>query len=123
MGSVSLSIVPPAIKAVARSGIEKSITAQTDSDVDPWFKNASRTLLGSDPGLALHITTGVPERTCYRYAGGERPPTAHIIRSLLQSESGWPWLCALMEGSSPEWWRDLQRARHNAAILSQLDLG
>lgn len=109
MGTVSPLVVPSSIKAVARSGIEKSLTAQTDSDVDPWFKNASRALLGSDPGLSLHLATGVPERTCYRYAGGERPPTAHIVRALLQSDSGWQWLCAIMDGAEPAWWHALQR--------------
>lgn len=112
-----------ATKASAQAGNGISSPAQTGSEPDSqWFARASRQLLGSDPGLNLSLLTGVPERTCYRYASGERPATEYIVAKLLRSEHGWQWLAALMDGSNAQWWSDMQRARRITAQLDAIDL-
>lgn len=96
----------------ARVGSGINSPAQMGSEADfSWFSSPCRALLGSDPGLALHVSIGVPERTAYRYASGERPVPGYIVRELLRSPQGWQWLAAFMDGSDAEWWRDLDRAR------------
>jgi hypothetical protein len=66
-------------------------------------------LLGSDPGLALHILTGISESSGYRYASGARPVPGDIIRLLLRGPQGAQWLAAVMDGSDAPWWREHQR--------------
>src|SRR5690242_10439680 len=84
---------------------------QTDSDDERWFVALVKQLLSKDAGFVLHLQTGFEERTCYRYASGERKPSAYFVRTLLRSEQGWQWLSGIMEGSEPEWWRETKRAR------------
>lgn len=84
------------------------------SEEENWFPQACRTLVPNDAGLTLHYVTGFEERTCYRYAAGDRKPPAYFLRALLRSEHGWQWLAVLMDGAEPQWWRDIQRARIDA---------
>ena len=110
-----------AICASARLGSEKTSTAQMGSEPDnAWFSGPARILLGSDPGLGLHVLTGTPERTSYRYTSGERSVPGYIIRQLLRGPHGEQWLAALMDGCGAEWWLEIQRARRIAAALDQV---
>lgn len=108
-----------AIFPVARSGSEKTSAAQTGSDDHRWFSDPAHVLLGSDPGLALHTLTGMPERTCYRYTSGERGIPGFALRQLLRGPQGAQWLAAIMDGADAEWWREHERARRvGAAALA-----
>lgn len=88
---------------------------------DEWFADICRVLLPKDAGLALHVTTGFEERTCYRYAAGDRKPPAYFLRALLRTDQGWQWLAAIMDGSDAEWWRELQRARKIAEAIATVE--
>jgi hypothetical protein len=77
---------------------------------EQWFPAICRELWPKDAGFALHVITGFEERTCYRYAAGDRKPPAFFLRSLLRSEQGRPWLNAVMDGSTAQWWRDVLTA-------------
>jgi hypothetical protein len=99
---------------------------RTDSDTDAtahsgstWFSLVARALLGKDAGLHLHLLTGFPERTCYRYTARDNPrdPPTYLLRRLLHSEQGWIWFEATMDGCDAEWWRDLQKARRIAKVI------
>lgn len=90
-------------------------TDQTDSDPSQFFARAARGLLGKDAGFALHLATGFEERTCYRYASGERMPPAFLLRELLRSDAGEAWLNATMDGCTAQWWLDSQRERRVGA--------
>jgi hypothetical protein len=94
---------------------------QMVSDDDKWFTDIIGALLPKDAGLALHVTTGFEERTCYRYAAGDRKPPAYFLRALLRSEQGWTWLAAVMDGTDAEWWLELQRARRIAEAISNIE--
>ena len=84
---------------------------QTVSDPEErWFADICDVLLPKDAGLALHTTTDFEERTCYRYAAGDRKPPGYFIRALLRSREGQVWLNAIMDGSDAPWWRELQGA-------------
>ena len=74
-----------AIEAHDRPG---RVTARSAEYVEKWFKNTCRDYLGSDPGLALHVETGVPERSCYRYASGERELPIYMLWKLFQTPNG-----------------------------------
>lgn len=96
-------------------------TAQTGSEDNAWFSEPAQSLLGSDPGLALNVLTGVPDRSCYRYASGERAVTGYIVYRLLRSKHGRQWLNAFMDGCEEEWWLALQdEIRVGAAVRSVL---
>jgi hypothetical protein len=86
-------------------------TPENESDFCGCFKFAARQLLGSDPGLALHVLTGISESSGYRYASGERPAPGYVLWQLLRSDQGWQWLCGLMDGSDAEWFEELKRAK------------
>lgn len=90
-------------------------------DDDRWFTDIVGALLPKDAGLALHVTTGFEERTCYRYAAGDRRPPAYFLRALLRSDQGWTWLAAVMDGTDAEWWLELQRARRIAEAISKIE--
>lgn len=99
-----------------------SVTDQTDSDDgNDWFVSLIRSLLPKDAGFALHIITGFEERTCYRYANGDRKPPGYLLRQLLRSEHGAQFLAALMDGSDAQWWRDLERERRVGAAALAAD--
>lgn len=84
-------------------------SAVDDAD---WFAAATRTLLPNKAGTHLFLTTGCgDERLCQRYAAGHVKPPAYFLRRLQRSEYGWQWLCAVMDGASPQWWRELQQDR------------
>lgn len=82
-----------------------------------WFSDAAQRLYATKPGTALHYLTDFDERCCQRYAAGSVKPPAYFLRALLRSEHGWQWLSAAMDGSTAEWWRDLQRAQRIAEKL------
>lgn len=107
----------------ARAVTVQTVTAtdQMVSDDEGWFPQACRSLVPNDGGLALHVLTGFEERTCYRYAAGDRKPPAYFLRALLRSEHGWQWLAVLMDGSDAQWWTDIQRARLRSAAIDKAD--
>lgn len=78
-------------------------------DSDDWFKRTARDLLGSDPGLALHVLTGISASSGYRYANGHREVPGNIVRLLLRGPQGRQWHAALMEGCDEPWWIEFQR--------------
>jgi hypothetical protein len=96
-------------------------TDQSDSDQSLFFARAAQGLLGKDAGLALHLATGFEERTCYRYASGERMPPAFMLRVLLRSPNGEQWLNAIMDSCDAPWWRAHQRAVRRSAALDQVE--
>lgn len=89
---------------------------QSDSE---FFSSACKQVFGGkDAGLQLHLATGVNERSCYRYAAGEREVPVLVLRSLLHSEQGEPFLAALMHGCTAPWWNEFHRhARIGAAVV------
>jgi hypothetical protein len=95
------------------------LTDQTVSD-DGWFVEIVRTLAPKDAGFVLHVLTGFEERTCYRYAAGDRKPPGYFVRALLRSEQGSTWLAALMDGCEAQWWRDLSRAAANHQKIEEI---
>lgn len=82
-------------------------------DSDNWFSELAIDLLGKDAGFGLHLTTGAPEGSCYKYAAKKEPrhPPANILRLCLRSDGGWQWLCGVMEGSAAPWWIELNAVR------------
>lgn len=123
MRAVSAPAIAPSRNPPVRPDSDGSFTVQSDSDDSCWFKGAARALLGSDPGLALHVLTGCSESSGYRYASGTRDVPEYVVRQLLRSPQGWQWLCALMEGSTEQWWRDVHRARRLAEAISRVEAG
>lgn len=92
---------------------------QSDSES---FGPIARAILGKDAGLHLAHITGFPERSCYRYASGERAPPFEFMLALFHSEHGEPFFRAFMEGCAARWWSEHQRKLHNAEQLDALDL-
>jgi len=92
-----------------------------DSDDSAWFVTPARDLLGSDPGLALHVLTGISESSGYRYANGSRGVPGNLVRWLLRSGHGRQWLNAIMDGCEEEWWRDYQRAERIQFALKNIE--
>lgn len=92
------------------------ISAQTGSE---FFAKVCKEILGKDAGLHLHYATGVPERSCYRYASGEREVPVLVLRALLHSEQGAPFLQALMHGCTAPWWLAFERERKLAAAAER----
>src|SRR5690348_7574261 len=80
------------------------ICAQTGNE---FFASVCKTIFGKDAGYALHLATGVPERSCYRYASGEREIPVLVLRSILHSDRGEPFFNAFMDGCTAQWWLDL----------------
>lgn len=111
----------PAIKASGIYASNEIASGKSASDDEDWFAKAAQALL-SKPGLELHLTTGVDESLCYRYARGAVKVTGWIVRRLLRSKQGRVWLGAFMEGCDAPWWLEFQRAERNAAKLASLNL-
>ncbi len=101
--------VSAAIISTDQSGAD---SAQTGSE---FFANVCSTIYGKDAGLALHLATGVPERSCYRYAGGEREVPVLVLRAIIHSDQGEPFFRAFMEGCAASWWIEFQRHRRMGA--------
>jgi hypothetical protein len=97
------------------------------SDSDDWFGSIARQLLGKDAGFGLHLVTGVPEGSCYKYTTrkpeNRRQPPGYLIVQLLRSEQGRQWLSALMHGSTAQWWQDLELALRIVALLNSRNQG
>lgn len=98
---------PRAIIPTDQTGEE---SAQTGSE---FFSSVCKTVFGKDAGLALSLATNVPERSCYRYANGDREVPVLVLRAILHSEQGEPFLAALFDGCTAEWWLALQRKIYN----------
>jgi len=111
-----------ATQSTVRSDSEKSSAVQMDGDDEKWFSIPARALLGSDPGLALHMLTGISESSGYRYANGLRGVPGKLLRLLLRSDHGRQWLNAIMDGCEAEWWRDHKRAERIVFQIDQLNL-
>lgn len=92
-----------AIYSAAQSDAD---SAQTGSE---FFASVCSTIFGKDAGLALHLATGVPERSCYRYASGDRDVPVLVLRAVLHSDQGEPFLLALMDGCTAQWWIEFQK--------------
>ena len=98
------------------SAESEAISSTVQSDTEPsdqmvsdeCFVEICRVLLGKDAGFALYniVEQRFEERTCYRYAAGDRKPPAYFLRALLRSEQGATFLAAVMEGSDAQWWQD-----------------
>jgi hypothetical protein len=101
-----VAIISTANSVSQRPDTPTNIVAKSDSE---WFVNATRAILGKDAGYALHLLTGFEERTCYRYAAGDSKPPAFFLRAILHSKAGEPFLAALMDGSTADWWITRQR--------------
>jgi hypothetical protein len=112
---VSTAGVAAATKPIAQTGNDSKSTAQAGSEPHPWLKNAAKTLLPPDAGLHLHYITDYPERTCYRYASGEREAPGDFLRALFHSQHGEPFFMAFMEGCEADWWREFLRHRRMGA--------
>jgi hypothetical protein len=110
-----------AARVASRKSADQLADQTVSDDEEDWFPRACRQLLPKDAGLALHLTTGFEERTCYRYAAGDRKPPAYFLRALLRSEHGWQWLCAVMEGSEARWLDDIQRGRRIAEAINKIE--
>lgn len=109
-----------AISVPVREPDRPTVQTVTVSDSERWFADLARQLLPKDAGFALHVCTGFEERTCYRYAAGDRKPPAYFLRALLRSEQGWTWLAAVMDGAEPEWWRTVQAAAASRSKLEEI---
>ena len=111
------NLPPSSLSAIIPADQSGADSAQTGSE---FFASACKTIFGKDAGLALSLATGVPERSCYRYASGEREVPVMVLRAILHSRQGEPFLAALMDGCSAAWWAELQlhrrmgRAAHEA---------
>jgi hypothetical protein len=67
----------------------------------------ARALLPKDAGFALHILTGYEQRSCYRYARGERPAPADLLRALMRGDGGETFLNFVLDGAP--WWVERQK--------------
>lgn len=101
------NLPPPTLSAIIPADQSGADSAQTGSE---FFASVCKTIFGKDAGLALSLATGVPERSCYRYASGEREVPVMVLRAILHSRQGEPFLAALMDGCTAEWWIEYQRA-------------
>jgi hypothetical protein len=92
------------------------------SDSEDWFGSIARQLLGKDAGFGLHLATGFPEGSCYKYVTPKKPrqPPGYLIRALLRTDGGYQWLAAIMDGSDAEWWRELQHTRRLAEAIASI---
>lgn len=92
-----------------KSAADKSSAVKFDASERGWFSDAAQVLLPDKAGTALHYITGYDERLCQKYAAGHVRPSAHFLRVLLRSEQGEPWLAAIMDGCTAQWWTDSER--------------
>lgn len=125
MGQAVSVAQPRAISDASASGSENSsititgsgpaITSGLDSDNSDWFGSLARPLLGKEPGVALHYMVGddFPISTCSKYVAktesSRRQPPGYLIRALLRSDQGEPFLRAIMDGSTAKWWIEFQQ--------------
>jgi hypothetical protein len=112
-----------ATNAGSASGTDLSIASASGSEPDDWFGELARPLLGKEPGVALHYITGFSASTCAKYVAkteaSRRQPPAYLLREILRSEQGAPFLAALMGGCTAQWWieQEQQRRIGRAAIV------
>jgi hypothetical protein len=103
-----------------------AVTDQTDSASDQsaneWFISLAGRLYPKDAGLAMHLVTGFEDRTCYRYAAGDRKTPGYLIYVLLRSDHGRQWYAAIMDGCRAKWWLERQeRRRQLTSILREIE--
>jgi hypothetical protein len=98
--------------AISSTDQAGAISAQTGSE---FFASVCKAVFGKDAGLHLHYATGVPERSCYRYASGQREVPVLMLRAILHSDQGAPFMAALMDGCTAPWWLEFQRHRRMGA--------
>lgn len=102
----------------------KSTDNATDTNVSEdtdWFTEMLQSLLGSGAGTTLHYISGFDERSCWRYASGSvKVKPADLLRAILRSDQGGPFLGYIMEGSTAPWWRDHLEAAGKAALLDRI---
>ena len=114
----------PPIKIGDRSGGKsvaevRRVVVETSAG---WFAEICKRLLPREkPGHALVVDTGFDLRDCQRYAAGDVKPPGWFVCSLLRSRNGWVWLAAFMDGASPDWWVEIQRARRIAEAIRESD--
>jgi hypothetical protein len=113
--------VSPRAGAGASEATDICVAKNVSDPESDWFPTICRELLPKDAGFALHVLTGIEERSCYRYASGASKPSAHLIRTLLRSDQGSTWLNAIMDGTDAPWFRDLQRAERIAAAIKSIE--
>ena len=114
MGRLLPARFEQAIYSIVGFDSEATSTAVCDSDGSDWFGSIARNILGKDAGFHLSRVTGFPEGSCYKYVTknriARRKAPAYLLRALLRSEQGEPFLRAIMDGSEAKWWRDFQQA-------------
>lgn len=103
----------------SKLGLNKIADGGTDQTASGWFPAAIDAMYPKDAGYQLSLLTGFLDRTCYRYAAGDRRATADIVRAILRSEQGGAFLDLVMADAMPAWWRAIQRARRAVAIFDQ----
>lgn len=111
----------PAAQVASNKHPVQTADQSVSDDDEMWFAEICTQLVPKDAGLALRILTGFEERTCYRYAAGDRKPPGYFIRSLLRTDQGWTWLAAIMDGSDAGWWIELQRTRRIAEAIASVE--
>ena len=120
MGILSTIIVEGASTITSASDSEFGVGC----DSEDWFGSIARGLLGKDAGFHLHLATGFPEGSCYKYVTTQenrRQPPGYLIRQTLRTDGGYSWLAAYMDGSTAPWWLELQRATRIAEAISKVE--
>lgn len=109
-----------AIKPSIQNDTDLSFSAQSDTEGNEWFAEPAQSLLGKDPGLALHYITGFPESSCDKYASGTRRASGFFIVTLLRTDQGEPFFNAFMGGSKARWYAELQELRWKAERYDEI---
>jgi hypothetical protein len=86
-------------------------TVQMRVQTGSEFAAVVRSVLGKDAGQQLHLLTGYPERSCYRYAAGDRPPPVDFMARLFGTEQGECFFDLFMGTNRSKWWTARERAR------------
>lgn len=114
--SFVLDALPCAHLGGAESLVPDTTCAQLGSES---FAAVCEQILGKDAGLHLHLITGLPQRSCYHYASGDRKPPLEFIQLLIHSPQGQPFHEWFMAGCKADWWLDHQRGMRLAAAAER----
>lgn len=108
-----------AIIRASANGSVSAIASASDSENSDWFGAVARSLLGKEPGVALHYITDFPVSSCEKYAAkteaSRRQPPAYFLRAILRSDQGEPFFLALMDGCAAPWWIEFQKHQRMGA--------
>lgn len=85
-------------------------TELSDEPLDEWFVIAGQSLLAPKPGFILDLETGCGERNGDRYASGTVKVPTLVVRRLVHSKHGEPWLNAFMDSCTAPWWIEFKHA-------------